>query len=399
LLKGDYFRRSPDFVKVEGASAPWLYTFGVCGLSKLTIPLVSDEDGAARYTVRLGFAEMDDAKPGQRVFSVTLQNKPALKDFDVVKEAGGARRAMVKEFTGVEVNDKLTIALVPKVKKLPLPVQMPILQTVEIVREKVLAMGVTMPSFELSDSAPEQQAEARIGNFVDGDFEGTLVVSAPDGFSMTPEKADIRVLSGSRAKLSLHASVTQKMPPGRYPVTLRLERKDGRVECEKQCQIDYLGPRSRLVIKASADADVGPGVPIAGASPSLFVDGGDQQMGDDAYRMAYFKFKVALPGRPVSVKLRIWNAGNPTSDGGNVCLVTGRWNENTIAYENRPQPGAVLAHLGPVVENQLLEVPLKVSLDGLKELSLAIVPVNTDGVDYISRKGLKPPELVVDCEP
>jgi hypothetical protein len=362
---------------------------------------VNDEDGPARYTVRLGFAEMDDAKPGQRVFSVILQGKPVLKNFDVVREAEGPLKPVVKEFSGIEVKDKLTIGLTPKAKA-PLPLQMPILQTVEIVREKVLAMGVTMPSFELSDSAPEQQGEARIGNFVDGDFEGTLTISAPDGFSITPDRADICVLAGTRAKLALSASVTQKTTPGKCPVTLRLERKDGRVECEKQCQIDYLGPRSRLVIKPAADADVGPGGPIAGPGPSLFVDGGDAQMGDDGCRVAYLKFKLALPGRPVSAKLRIWNAGNPTSNGGDVCLVTGAWNENAITYENRPKPGPVLANLGPVAERQALEVPLKLPLEklvGLKEMSLAIVPVNTDGVDYISRKGPNPPELVVECEP
>ena len=53
----------------------------------------------ARYTVRLGFAEMDDAKPGQRVFSVTLQNKPALKDFDVVLNGADIRFAPSYKYT------------------------------------------------------------------------------------------------------------------------------------------------------------------------------------------------------------------------------------------------------------------------------------------------------------
>jgi hypothetical protein len=102
---------------------------------------------------------------------------------------------------------------------------------------------------------------------------------------------------------------------------------------------------------------------------------------------------------PLSVKLRIWNAGNPTANGGNICQVTAPWSEDDITYEGRPKPGPVLGNLGPVTEHQALEIPLKVSLEGLKELSLAIVPVNADGVDYISREGGKPAELVVDCEP
>jgi outer membrane protein assembly factor BamB len=53
------------------------------------------------YTVRLHFAETAGAKPGQRVFDVQVQDKPALKGFDIVAEAGGGNRAVVKTFEGV----------------------------------------------------------------------------------------------------------------------------------------------------------------------------------------------------------------------------------------------------------------------------------------------------------
>jgi hypothetical protein len=48
--------------------------------------------------------------------------------------------------------------------------------------------------------------------------------------------------------------------------------------------------------------------------------------------------------------------------------------------------------------DQTIEVPLKLSLKGLKELSLAIDPVNLDAVDFFTREGGKPAELVVDYE-
>jgi hypothetical protein len=41
---------------------------------------------------------------------------------------------------------------------------------------------------------------------------------------------------------------------------------------------------------------------------------------------------------------------------------------------------------------------LQVSLAGKTELSLVIDPTNCDGVDYISREGGKPPELLVEYE-
>jgi hypothetical protein len=128
------------------------------------------------------------------------------------------------------------------------------------------------------------------------------------------------------------------------------------------------------------------------------VDGGQKTMGDEHHCVAYLKFKLDVPGKPISATLRIWNAGNPTTNGGNICLVTGNWTEETITYENRPKPGEVLANLGRVESNQVMEVPLKVSLAGMKEVSLAIDPVNCDGVNYIAREGGKPAELIVEYE-
>ena len=62
------------------------------------------------YTVRLHFAEPDgEAAPGKRVFSVSLQGREVLKDFDVVREAGGPNRAIVEEFKGLQIATRLEI--------------------------------------------------------------------------------------------------------------------------------------------------------------------------------------------------------------------------------------------------------------------------------------------------
>ena len=73
-----------------------------------------------RFTVRLHFAEPDDLKPGERVFSVDLQGRRVLKDLDVVKEAGAPRTALVKEFKGIEIADELTLTLTPSGAASPL---------------------------------------------------------------------------------------------------------------------------------------------------------------------------------------------------------------------------------------------------------------------------------------
>ncbi len=68
--------------------------------------------------VRLHFAELEDAKPGQRVFDVRLQGKVVLRDFDIVAAAGGRNRAVVKDFQGVVASRALTLELIPKTQEL-----------------------------------------------------------------------------------------------------------------------------------------------------------------------------------------------------------------------------------------------------------------------------------------
>jgi len=71
------------------------------------------------YAVKLHFAETYEGikDVGQRVFSVAIEGKTVLSDFDVFKEAGRERfAAVVKEFQ-VEVRDgELTIEFTPKVQ-------------------------------------------------------------------------------------------------------------------------------------------------------------------------------------------------------------------------------------------------------------------------------------------
>ena len=67
-------------------------------------------------SLRLHFAEIEDVKPGERVFDVKVQGKTVLKDFDVAKAAGGRNRAVVKEIGGIVAARALTLEFVPKAK-------------------------------------------------------------------------------------------------------------------------------------------------------------------------------------------------------------------------------------------------------------------------------------------
>ncbi len=65
----------------------------------------------APYTIRLYFAEPDELASGERVFTVKLQGRPVLDNFDIVALTGGPRRGIIKEFRGVRVKGELAIAL------------------------------------------------------------------------------------------------------------------------------------------------------------------------------------------------------------------------------------------------------------------------------------------------
>ncbi|MBI2439796.1 MAG: PQQ-binding-like beta-propeller repeat protein [Lentisphaerae bacterium] len=88
-----------------------------------------------RFTVRLHFCELDDiVKAGRRVFDVKLQGQTVLKRFDIVKEAGAPRKALVKEFKGVPATEALTLEFVPAAS-VSKPESEPLLCALELVEE------------------------------------------------------------------------------------------------------------------------------------------------------------------------------------------------------------------------------------------------------------------------
>jgi hypothetical protein len=103
----------PIAVSANDGAPAWVAASGVKGVESLTWRLPGDAKAGKSYTVRLHFAEPDGVAPGERVFDVALQSRPVLKGFDVAREAGGPRRAVVKEFAGVAIAGELKITFAP----------------------------------------------------------------------------------------------------------------------------------------------------------------------------------------------------------------------------------------------------------------------------------------------
>jgi len=94
---GRAFRHHSSLMIGDGLT--WVGASGLTGVAKITF---TPPGLTGATTVRLYFAEPDaGAKPGDRVFTVAVNGKAALRDFDVTKEAGGPRRVVVKELRGL----------------------------------------------------------------------------------------------------------------------------------------------------------------------------------------------------------------------------------------------------------------------------------------------------------
>jgi len=81
---------------------------GAEGIESISVNLGGDE--TKEYTVCLYFCDPNkDAMPNERVFSVSLQGKEVLTDFDIVAEAGNPFRPIVKKFSNIAIEDRLEI--------------------------------------------------------------------------------------------------------------------------------------------------------------------------------------------------------------------------------------------------------------------------------------------------
>jgi hypothetical protein len=139
----EYPRRNSESHTLDGTDTPWLFASCARGLRRCILPLLSKADEPAQYTVRLYFADFDNEQTGKRIFDIKLQGLVVLDGFDIVREAKGSRKTVVKQFRGIAVSDNLEIELVAQDKKLSSKSSMPVLCGVEVVRERKTAKVAT----------------------------------------------------------------------------------------------------------------------------------------------------------------------------------------------------------------------------------------------------------------
>jgi hypothetical protein len=98
-------------IPIENTSTPELYRTEHFNMDSFTLKV---PDGV--YTVRCHFCETYPAVTGagQRVFDMEVQGT-RVAELDVLREAGGARRALIKTFENVQVsNGAIEIVFIPR---------------------------------------------------------------------------------------------------------------------------------------------------------------------------------------------------------------------------------------------------------------------------------------------
>ncbi|MCH8047678.1 MAG: hypothetical protein IID44_28625, partial [Planctomycetes bacterium] len=251
---GSEVRRSSRFTPIENADPPFVFASTLVGLKRCVLPVVRPEDGTGTFRVRLGFSAMPGDQPGQRLFDVRLNGRTVLKDFDVAAQAGGQNRAVWKEFT-IEVESDVVLDMIPKSVTTD-PARLPILNALEIVREKISTLGMTQPEdMWLNDTTSEKPLELHLANLRGEAFRGKLQWELPTGIEIVGLPGgggEITLEPESRRKLELQIKAGDKTPRGKHTVVAKLVAQDGRVEIERRWHVEWLGPLERRVLRGGS---------------------------------------------------------------------------------------------------------------------------------------------------
>jgi hypothetical protein len=97
--------------RANDGALPFVAASGFEGVETLRIALCAKAGEQRAYAVRLHFAEPGGAKPGERLFSVSLQGREVIAGLDVARAAGGPLGAIVREFHNVATDREIRIDL------------------------------------------------------------------------------------------------------------------------------------------------------------------------------------------------------------------------------------------------------------------------------------------------
>ena len=105
-------RKEPFMVVSE--KTPWVSASGLEGIRSLEVTLTKATPAVDQeFTVKLYFAELDNLRPGERVFNISLQGKEVYRHFDIAGVSGKPDREIVLTFHGIKAGKTLKLELTP----------------------------------------------------------------------------------------------------------------------------------------------------------------------------------------------------------------------------------------------------------------------------------------------
>jgi hypothetical protein len=117
---------------------------------------------------------------------------------------------------------------------------------------------------------------------------------------------------------------------------------------------------------------------------------------DSPGEQSYLRFTVAGVGAVQSAKLRLF-VRNGSSNAPSLYFTSNAWTESTITWNNRPAPiGAAIADVTTATSGTWSEYDLTGDITGDGTYDLVLVADGSDGVQYDSREGSSPPQLVLN---
>lgn len=169
--------------------------------------------GRGQFTVRLGFAALPADRPGQRVFDVCLNGRKVLENFDIVTAAGGANRAVWKQFD-LELDDVLLLDLIAKSDQ-PTPAEVPLINGLIVEAKKMLSLGMeASDTLWLGKTKPEETVVVSVANFQPEPFRGKIAVSTPPGIEASlPDGESLQIAPGTRHRCRSTSRETSRLPP------------------------------------------------------------------------------------------------------------------------------------------------------------------------------------------
>ncbi len=110
----NFIKIRKDPVSVRSESTSWVSSSAIGGINSIEIPLTKERrEPETTYTVKLYFSELENKRPGDRVFNVSVQGAMVLDNFDICATAGKPDTEVVKIFPGIKAGNSIMIEMTP----------------------------------------------------------------------------------------------------------------------------------------------------------------------------------------------------------------------------------------------------------------------------------------------